>query len=164
MNAKITNPVFERFQKAGEDEYEILREEYKNGGYSMFSELLEGLKGLLLSCAEDHIEPLKALVEKGKRIIPDPGAISPSWERVWQDYEGYIARKTEALAAVAPHERDGEWQIVMDNPFTNEGIACYPGLTFVEAAYLYAYFRKDLKKNEYLRLQKIANLLLAEGQ
>jgi hypothetical protein len=164
MSEKGANEIFERFQSAGENEYEALRQEYKSGGYSMFSELLEGLRQALLIAAEEQMDHLRSLVSKGRLIIPDPGAISPSWERIWTDYEGYITRKSEALAIVEPANRDGEWQIVMDNPYTNESIACYPGLSFVEAAYLYAYFRKDLKKNEYLRLQKIANLIITSGE
>jgi hypothetical protein len=159
-----TNGIYERFASAAEDMYPALREEYKQGGYSMFSELLEGLRQELMTADESSLGKVEALIEKGKGIIPDPGALSPSWERVWEDYGRYVTLKAEALAAVPTKDRDGEWQIVMDNPFTNEGIACYPALTFVEAAYLYAYFRKDLKKNEYLRLQKITNLLLVQGQ
>jgi hypothetical protein len=157
------NDVFERFAEAGNEEIPALQEEYKQGGYSMFSELLEGLRQHLMTSSEEGVEEMSGLIAKGRKVIPDPGAISPSWERIWEDYEGYITRKAEALAAVPPEGRDGEWQIVMDNPYTNEGIACYPALSFVEAAYLYAYFRKDLKKNEYLRLQKIMNLILVHG-
>jgi hypothetical protein len=163
VNQMNTNVGFERFAQAGPDEYGALREEYKQGGYSLFKELLEGLRNHLMQCAEEGIEEVRAMVAKGREIVPDPGAISPSWEHVWEDYESYIHHKNEALAAVAKQDRDGEWQIVMDNPFTNEGIACYPGLSFVEAAYLYAYFRKDLKKNEYIRLQKVTSLILTEG-
>lgn len=163
MNVKISNHVFERFQQSSVEDIETLKQEYKAGGYSMFNELLEGLKSLLTMADEEQMIQVKELVLKGKLVIPDPGAISPSWERIWEDYEKYIVRKMDALSAVKPELRGGEWQIVMDNPYTNEGIACYPSLSFVEAAYLYAYFRKDLKKNEYLRLQKIVNLLSTEG-
>lgn len=161
MNPK--NDVYERFAAAGEDEISALQEAYKQGGYSMFSELLEGLRQVLMTADESGLEKMKTLIAKGRRIVPEPGAISPSWERIWEDYDSYVVRKAEALAAVAPDDREGEWQIVMDNPFTNEGIACYPGLSFTEAAYLYAYFRKDLKKNEYLRLQRVANLIMVQG-
>lgn len=159
----LTNEVFEGFAKTESGEYPALREQYKQGGYSMFNELLEGLRQHLMTSSEEGLEEMRALIVKGREIIPDPGAISPSWERIWEDYEGYVTHKAEALAAVAPGARDGEWQVVMDNPYTNEGIACYPGLSFVEASYLYAYFRKDLKKNEYLRLQKISNLIMIQG-
>ena len=51
----------------------------------------------------------------------------------------------------------------MDNPYTNENIVCYPGLSFIEAAYLYSYFMVNLAKNEYIRLQKVVNLLISSG-
>lgn len=161
MNSK--NEMFDRFASADAEAYPALREAYKQGGYSMFNELLESLRHELMQADEAGMDRIAQLVAKGREIVPDPGAISPSWERIWEDYERYIAYKSEALTAVAPADRNGEWQIVMDNPYTNEGIACYPALSFVEAAYLYAYFRKSLKKNEYLRLQKIANLLMVHG-
>ncbi|MDF2926869.1 MAG: hypothetical protein K0R57_5783 [Paenibacillaceae bacterium] len=164
MSTRVNNRILERFVQADIAEYAALRQEYKQGGYSMFSELLEGLRQLLLSSEEGTMAQVQDAVAKGRAIIPDPGSISPSWERVWDDYERCIEYKREALAAIAPEDREGEWQIVMDNPFTNDGIACYPALSFAEAAYLYAYFRKDLKKNEYLRLQKIINLLTTEGR
>ncbi|WP_438446674.1 hypothetical protein [Gorillibacterium sp. sgz5001074] len=161
MNSK--HELVEQLAAAEPGSYAALREEYKQGGYSMFNELLEGLRDELMAADESGIGRVKELVGKGREIVPDPGAISPAWERVWEDYDRYIFHKSEALTAVTPENRDGEWQIVMDNPFTNEGIACYPALSFVEAAYLFAYFRKDLKKNEYIRLQKIANLLMVQG-
>lgn len=133
------------------------------GGYSPFHELLEGLKLRLAASAEDGLDEVKELIRKGRLAVPEPGLISPAWEKVWDDQELLVKYKEEALQAVPADSRDGEWQIVMDNPFTNDGIACYPGLSFVEAAYLYAYFRKDLKKTEYLRLQKVVNLLKVEG-
>jgi len=160
---KETSDIFERFENSGPGGYAALQEEIRQGGYSVFSTLLEGLRMKLVASAEEGMEQLESLLEEAKKLVPDPGAISPSWERIWNDYEAYIGYKKEVLKAIPAGERDGEWQIVMDNPFTNEGIACYPALSFVEAAYLYAYFRKDLKKTEYIRLQKVVQLLRTEG-
>lgn len=157
------NSWFDRFANASESDYALVGSEIIRGGYSAFSDLLEGLKQLLAEAREEQTAILKELVLKGRTIIPDPGAISPSWETIWEDYDRFIAYKLEAMACVPQSDREGEWQIVMNNPYTNEGIACYPGLSFPEAAYLYAYFRKDLKKNEYLRMQKIVNLLVVQG-
>lgn len=163
MKIKTSNELFERFVSAKPDSFPELEQAFRQGGYSAFNELLEGLREKLMTADEERMEELKALIAKGQAVVPDPGAISPSWERIWEDFSCYAAVKEEALQAVKPHDRDGEWQVVMDNPFTNDGIACYPGMSFVEAAYLYAYFRKDLKKAEYLRLQKVMTLILAEG-
>jgi len=160
---KETNDMFERFVSAGPNPDPELQEEIRQGGYTAFNSLLEGFRRKLMESDEKGMEELEGLLEAARKLIPDPGAISPSWERIWSDYDAYIKYKREALQAVCAEQRDGEWQIVMDNPFTNEGIACYPALSFVEAAYLYGYFRKDLKKNEYIRLQKVVSLLKTEG-
>lgn len=163
MNAKETNIVEKLAQASESDELKRLGQALTEGGYSFFHELLEGLKLKLMECDEKGLDDVRELIRKGRAAIPNPGAISPSWENVWDEQEQVVRFKEEALRSVPADSRDGEWQIVMDNPFTNEGITCYPGLSFVEAAYLYAYFRKDLKKTEYLRLQKIVNLLIVKG-
>jgi hypothetical protein len=156
--------VFEQFVQAStEEEYKQLQSLLETGRYSLFSELLIGLKEQLMTGEEALLGQLKLLVRKGKIIVPHPEWISPSWEKIWEEQERLIYYKEEALRQVPPEERIGEWQIIMDNPYTNEGISCYPALSFIEAAYLYAYFRKDLKKNEYIRLQRIINLLMAKG-
>lgn len=157
------NSCFDRFANAAESEYALVGGEIIRGGYSAFNDLLEGLRRLLAEAEEAQIAQLKELVMKARSIVPDPGAISPSWETIWEDFDRYIGYKLEAMSRVPAADREGEWQIVMNNPYTNDGIACYPGLSFPEAAYLYAYFRKDLKKNEYLRMQRIVNLLVVQG-
>ena len=69
----------------------------------------------------------------------------------------YVYRK------VPPGDREGEWQILMDNPYTNQEVVCYPGLTFDDAANLFAYFRPNLVKNEYLRMQKVSTAITEHG-
>jgi len=163
MKLKQIN-LFEQFvQVSTNPEYEQLRDVLNQGGYSYFSELLSELKQFLMHCEEAELELAKQLVSKGKVIIPHPQLLSPSWAKVWDDYDRLIKYKQEALRHVLPAEREGEWQVIIDNPFTNEGVSVYPALSFGEAAYLYAYFRKDLAKNEYIRLQKITNLLMSTG-
>jgi hypothetical protein len=157
--------IFEQFELASSiEEYNELRTMFEQGGYSLFSQLLSGLKEHLMTCDEPGLEQAKQLIEKGKSIIPQPAVISPSWEKVWGEMERLIHYKGEALRSIPRSERNGEWQIIMDNPFTNEGISCYPALSFDDAAYLYGYFRKDLRKNEYIRLQKIVNLVMSNGE
>lgn len=163
MKLKQIN-LFEQFVQASTNqEYEQLHDLIKHGGYAYFSELLTELRQFVMRCEESELDLAKQLISKGKSIIPHPQLLSPSWAKVWDDYDRLIKYKQEALMHVLPAEREGEWQIIIDNPFTNEGITVYPGLSFVEAAYLYGYFRKDLAKNEYIRLQKITNLLMATG-
>jgi hypothetical protein len=157
--------VFEQFEQATtNEEYNELRTMFEQGGYSLFSQLLGGIKEHLMTCDESTLEQAKQLIDKGRAIVPQPVIISPSWEKVWGEYEQLIYHKGEALRSIPLSERNGEWQIIMDNPFTNEGISCYPALSFDDAAYLYAYFRKDLRKNEYIRLQKIVNVIMSHGE
>lgn len=74
-----------------------------------------------------------------------------------------IATKIQVLQTIHKEDRDGEWQVIIDNPFAIQEVVCYPALNFLDAAYLYAYFRPDLEKNEYLRLQKIQTLVMEFG-
>jgi hypothetical protein len=161
---QMNGAIFEQFQLAvTKDEYNELRTKLEQGGYSLFSQLLEGLKEYLITCDETALEQAGQLIAKGREIVPLPVVISPSWEKVWGEMERLIFHKADALRSIPLAEREGEWQIIMDNPFTNEGISCYPALSFSDAAYLYAYFRKDLRKNEYIRLQKIVNVVMSQG-
>ncbi|WP_135547003.1 hypothetical protein [Paenibacillus cymbidii] len=145
------------------DERQELASRLLNGGYSQFSSLLTDLKQEIMSCEENRLEYVRILLRQARELVPEPVLISPSWERIWDEYDAVLRVKEEVLREIAPERRDGEWQIIMDNPFTNEGISCYPSLSFIEAAYLYAYFRKDLKKTEYIRLQKIDTLIMTQG-
>jgi hypothetical protein len=161
---QINGAIFEQFQLAATiEEYNELRTMFEHGGYSLFSQMLEGLKEYLVTCDETMLDQAKQLITKGRVIVPQPVVISPSWEKVWGEMDRLIFHKGEVLHSIPLAEREGEWQIVMDNPFTNEGISCYPALSFSDAAYLYAYFRKDLRKNEYIRLQKIINVVMSHG-
>lgn len=163
MNTKETVIMDKLEQTSNPLELKELGQSLTKGGYSLVYGLLEDLKRKLAASDEKGLDEVRDLLQKGRIALPSPGIISPSWEKIWDELEQMIFFKDEALRQVPVERREGEWQIVMDNPFTNEGISCYPGLSFVEAAYLYAYFRKDLKKNEYLRLQKIVSLITVEG-
>lgn len=156
--------VFDQFVHATSNkEYEHLHRVIKQGGYSCFSQLLTELRTFLTHCDVGGLERAKQFIAKGKVIVPNPQNLSPSWYKIWEDYERIIKYKEAAFQTVPIEDRAGEWQIIMDNPFTNEGITVYPALTFVEAAYLFAYFRKDLHNNEYIRLQKVTHLVIVNG-
>lgn len=155
---------FEAFRKlSGEEELNAFRERMEREGFTGFRHFLDEFKEAIRSFEDDGSVEMAALVEQGKRLFPKPGLFSPSWQNVWEEYSQTVAYKAEVLARISPSSRDGEWQVLMDNPFTNEGLVCYPALSFLEASYLYAYFRSDLKKNEYIRLQKIQDMLMAYG-
>lgn len=156
--------AFKMFQEAESDEQLAeLRSWFERIGYAEFRSFLYQFEDLIKSFSDGQDGAMQALVAKARKAMPDPGAISPSWERIWDKLDRMIANKVKALRAVPPEERDGEWQILIDNPYTNREVACYPGLTFAEAAFIYARFRDELDNNEYVRLQKIVTHLTEFG-
>lgn len=132
-------------------------------GYPAFYPIMDGFTGKMKSFADAETAEVEALLARGRRLFPEPGRFSPSWEKLWDELEEVARFKKEALQSVSASERDGEWQVIMDNPYTNQEVVCYPALTFMEGAYLYGYFRQKLEKNEYVRLQKVHTLLLSCG-
>jgi hypothetical protein len=139
------------------------REAAERNGYSYFNEFIEALRDRMKRADEEEMPEMHALLAKAKETLPEPGTVSPSWEFLWTELEDLLFHKAEAFREIPRDERGGEWQIVMDNPFTNESVVCYPGLSFLEAIYLYGYFRPGLKQNEYIRVQKIISKLERNG-
>lgn len=167
---RLKESLYDKFEKAAtEAEYEALRHSIMQGerilqrGYSSFSDLLLHLRMKLRSFEDGDTAELLSLIDKARVIFPEPGRISPSWEYVWDELGKIILYKQDVLQSVPPDQRAGEWQVIMDNPYTHEERVCYPGLAFVEGAYLYSYFRLGLKKNEYVRLQKVESVIISFG-
>lgn len=158
------NTRFHQFcNTSGEKQLLSLQQDILKGGFSVFRQFIEDFGEELKRYEDEQKNDIQSILDKCKRWFPNPGSISPAWQTIWEDYQSIITYKNKALEAISLDQRDGEWQIIMDNPFTNQQVVCYPGLSFIEAAYLYGYFYRGLEKNEYLRLQKIDTLLIAEG-
>ncbi|KEQ27424.1 hypothetical protein [Paenibacillus tyrfis] len=158
-----TNP-FADFKAAGtEQELAVFRESIQSQGFTAFRLLLEGFRDRLKQFSDGDIAAVNKLLAQAKQLFPEPGTFSPSWVNIWDEFERIAAYKQTVLETIPVEEREGEWQVLLDNPYTNSDLVCYPGLSFLEGAYLYAYFRSDLKQNEYIRLQKIQNLVMAFG-
>jgi hypothetical protein len=151
-------------EATSEEEFARIGRTVREEGYAGFHELLDGIYDRLKRYDEQDSRAVRELLDKAKRIVPDPGEFSPSWDRQWEKVDRFIQYKQQVFTHVPREQREGEWQIIMDNPFTNDQVVCYPSLSFLEAAYLYAYFRDDLQKNEYLRIQKIVSLFEATGE
>ncbi len=147
-----------------EQEYRELRRLAEQGGYSRFSGFLNELKEMLRRSEETELEQAEALIRKGRAVFPQTGAISPAWEHVWDEFAQIAAYKREVLKAVSKRDREGEWQVIIDNPYTSDGVICHTGLAFAEAAFLYAYFRPSLKNAEYIRLQKVWSVITHFGR
>ncbi|WP_276357962.1 hypothetical protein [Cohnella caldifontis] len=132
-------------------------------GYYAFFGFIEDLRATLKRYEEEEKDEVGKLLGQCRTDFPNLSRYSPSWERLWDELTSIYEAKNEALAEVPLSERDGEWQVLIDNPYTPQQVVCYPGLGFADAAYLYAYFQQDLKPNEYLRLQKVTNVAIKTG-
>ncbi|PUA35859.1 hypothetical protein C8Z91_28205 [Paenibacillus elgii] len=158
-----TNP-FADFEAAGTaQELAAIQESIRTQGFTSFRLLLEGFRDRLKQFSDGDIASVNKLLAQAKQLFPEPETFSPSWRSIWDEFERIAAYKQTVLETIPAEEREGEWQVLLDNPYTNSDLVCYPGLSFLEGAYLYAYFRSDLKQNEYIRLQKIQNLVMAFG-
>ncbi len=155
---------FERFRLAdSEQTREALKLDVERVGYYAYFELLEHFRKWLRQYEDHEIEECSRLIQLGRELFPEIIRLSPSWQRIWDELEELAGHKNRVLQQTAASDREGEWQIVMDNPYTNQNVACYPSLSFLEAAYLFGYFRPGLEKNEYIRLQKIHNAVVEYG-
>jgi hypothetical protein len=155
--------IIQSFEAAAPAQYDEIRNWVNSEGYAVFSEFLEWMKDKIKRYEDHEMREIQALLNKAMDIFPEPGDISPSWQDVWKQYQAIIKCKNDVLQKIPNGKRDGEWQIIVDNPYSNESIICYPALTFLEAAYLYGYYGADLKRNEYIRLQKIGNVITHFG-
>ncbi|MEX1030935.1 MAG: hypothetical protein WDZ91_12960 [Paenibacillaceae bacterium] len=156
---------FELFLKVETEQQTIELQDWMNKvGYSLFYDFLESFKKHIQKFRDEEAEQMKALVAKANRILPNPGAISPSWTYIWDKLDNMINYKVRVLQAIPQDDRSGDWQVLIDNPSTNREVACYPGLTFYDAAYVYAQFRPELEKNEYIRMQKIQTHITEFGE
>jgi len=132
-------------------------------GFTAVRRFLDDIRGYMRSFMDEEIANAQTLVERLAVAIPEPGSISPSWQDIWTEYKGIVRFKSSVLERIPDERRDGEWQVLLDNPYSNQNIAVYPGLTFREAAYMYAYFRTGLEQNEFIRLQKVETVIMNTG-
>jgi hypothetical protein len=132
-------------------------------GYSAFRRLIDEFQYAIKKTTDREEAEVRERIETAARMFPEPAKFSPSWQDIWQELRDMLRWKAQVYRQVPPEEREGEWQILMDNPFTNQEVVCYPWLSFDEAAYLFAYFRPNLERNEYLRLQKVSTAITENG-
>ncbi len=130
-----TNP-FNIFEQASTDqELQQFRQTVVEGGFTAFRLFLEGFRDMLKRFEDGEIERVN-------RCLPQPGSCFPSrdgsasWVDIWNEFEQIAQFKQTVLESIVGDDRAGEWQILIDNPYTNTDLACYPSLTFLEGAYL----------------------------
>jgi hypothetical protein len=132
-------------------------------GYSAFRKLIEEFKDAVKLAEEGQFDEVASRIEIAERLFPEPADFSPTWQKVWRELRDMLHWKAYAYKSIPVSGRSGEWQILMDNPFTNQEVVCYPGLSFHEAAYLFGYFRPTMVQNEYIRMQRVETLLTENG-
>jgi len=154
-----TDLSFRRFRELdGDAELRAFREGMERAGYSAFFAFVSDFREAIKRYTDEEAAAMAALIERARALFPVPGRFSPAWENVWTELERICAAKNEALAAIPPAARDGEWQVLIDNPYVSQPVVCYPGLSFLDAVYLFGYFRQDLAPNERLRLQRVTDV------
>jgi len=155
---------FARFRELAPDREAAFGDELRAGGFAAVRVFLEDFRSFLRQYDEPQQEEAERLLMRVRAVLPEPGRISPSWARIWDEFASIVAFKRDVFRRILPDSRDGEWQVLIDNPYTNGQIAVYPALTFLEAAYMYAYFRTDLEPNEVIRMQRISTVLYDTGR
>lgn len=158
-----TEETFTLFRNTAYAEAPAFGEALRAGGFASVRRFLDEFRTYLQRYDEPEQEEAERLLTLGRAALPEPGRTSPSWAQIWEEYAGIAAYKREVFERIAPTQREGEWQVLLDNPYTNGQIAVYPAMTFLEAAYMYAYFRTGLEKNEIIRMQRIETVLIDSG-
>jgi hypothetical protein len=155
---------FARFRELKPGEESAFGVELAAGGFSAVRVFLEEFRTFLRQYDEPRQEEAERLIGRGRAALPEPGRISPAWARIWDEFAAIAAYKRDVFDRIPRDGRDGEWQVLLDNPYTNGQITVYPALSFLEAAYMYAYFRTDLVPNEVIRMQRIHTVLFDTGR
>lgn len=138
-------------------------QQLRDEGFTALRRFLDDFRDYLRQYEDEACEEADELMRRARLAVPEPGRTSPSWTYIWTEFEGIIRTKRDVFQSIPSNQRDGEWQVLLDNPYSNQNIAVYPGLTFIEAVYMFAYFRTGLANNEYIRLQKIATVMTFTG-
>jgi len=155
---------FHQYMHAEPEELEqTYSEMIDRDGYFSFYRFIEDFREGLKTYSDGDIPLYRRKLSRARELFPQPQRHSPSWSAVWDEFERIFSVKNDVLAGIPLANRNGEWQILIDNPYSHQPVVCYPSLPFLEAAYLYGYFNQELKPNEILRLQKITDLLSATG-
>jgi hypothetical protein len=156
--------LFGRFAELHDHEQaQRLGERLRSEGFTAVRRFLDDFRDFLRSFGDDECDRAFELLAHARAALPEPGRISPSWAYIWREFEAIIRTKRHVFQSIGRNARSGEWQVLLDNPYSNQNIAVYPGLTFLEAAYMFAYFRTDLTNNEYIRLQKVETVITFTG-
>lgn len=157
------SPAISRLLSLRQEELREFGENLAGQGFTAVRQFLNEVREYLRSFMDGEAEEAVHVMERLRTALPEPGKISPAWQEIWFEFGGIVDYKRDVLQRIPPAVRHGEWQVLLDNPYSNQSIAVYPGLSFQEAAYLFAYFRTGLEHNEYIRLQRVDTVISYTG-
>ncbi|WP_258171299.1 hypothetical protein [Paenibacillus sp. R14(2021)] len=164
LNEEVDVDYFRHLLEVKSDEaVDAVGLELQAAGFTPIRRFLDAFRLYLRNYEEHECRRAEVLLKRAMKALPEPGRFSPSWTYIWREFDGIVRTKEQVFRDIPAADRGGEWQVLLDNPFSNQNIAVYPGLTFLEAAYMFAYFGTELANNEYIRLQKIATVLTFSG-
>lgn len=156
---------FERLAEISTTEQKILfKKDIEEAGFSAINQLIGALNTQIKKMDEKEFKLVKDWLELGKELLPDLVSVSPVWKNTWEDFLDLYRIKVELFLEVPEEERDGEWQVLFDNPFTIHEVVCTPNKTFTEASYLMAKYQLNMKKAEIVKLQKITTTITKKGK
>ncbi len=161
--AEHSAPAIRHLLSLGHEELKQFGEQLADQGFTAVRKFLDEARDYLRSFMDDDAAHAVQVMERLRIVLPDPGRISPAWQDIWSEFEHIIRYKLDVLRQIPPTERLGEWQVLLDNPYSNQSIAVYPALTFQEAVYLFAYFRAGLERSEFIRLQRVETVISYTG-
>ncbi len=157
--------IIDYYSQLGDESLQSnIKQSIEEAGYSAFRFLVDQMEQAVKLADETNFAIVEERIRIATQLFPEPVLFSPTWQQIWVQIRAKLHWKRHAYEVVPAIERDGEWQIIMDNPYTNQEVVCYPGLSFLEAAYLFGYFKPTLEINEYVRLQKVVTALALSGE
>ncbi|WP_256757512.1 hypothetical protein [Cohnella sp. WQ 127256] len=156
--------TFDHYMQITQEQSELtFKTAIEAAGYFTFYTFIEDFRMGLKTYSDDHQAIYRLKLDHARTLFPTPERFSPSLFAIWDEFDLIFTCKNEVLDKIPASRRDGEWQILLDNPFSHQQVVCYPSLVFLEAAYMYGYFQRELKPNEILRLQKVTELMFTNG-
>ncbi|WP_134701606.1 hypothetical protein [Ammoniphilus sp. YIM 78166] len=150
---------------ATEEEISELQQIVLKQGYAFVNEWSLSLrKQIELADGFSELDLIDGKIALATKILPNPHQLSPLWEELWTDMQFMIQTKKSLYEQVPETDQPGQWQLLFNNPYSTDGIVVHADLSFPQASYQFAVYRKDLAKHEYISLQKILQSITVSGE
>ncbi|RXT06260.1 hypothetical protein [Ammoniphilus sp. CFH 90114] len=147
-----------------DDQLAELKGIIESQGYAFVNEWIMQMKKDIQHATEEQLDDIEQTLHKAAQVLPEPQKLSPLWEGLWSDLDFVYKTKKSLYHKIPKTEQTGEWQLLFNNPFSTDGVVIHADLSFAEATYQYAQYRKDLTKNEYISLQKVCRYITESGE